>query len=103
MIRPLVIGAQNSCLSGPAFAHTIDGDWCSAQGPRGPTTTIPSGTASQGNYHWHQFDYVVPASDADAGSEIHLQLLSEDFMILTRMKDGKASEPAMWNRCQVSP
>ena len=103
MIRPLVIGAQTSCLSGPAFAHTIDGDWCSAQGPRGPTITIPSGTAAQGNYHRHQFDYVAPASDAVTGSEIHLQLLSEDFMILTRMKDGKVSEPAMRNRCQVPP
>ena len=105
MLRAFAFAVFTFILVEPAMADAIDGDWCGEKGLRlsikGPEITTPSGAKLLGNYHRHNFDYSAPAGDADAGLEIHLQLLSEEYMNFTRMKDGKSSEPELWRRCEV--
>ena len=106
MLRAVAFAAFACVMMEPAMADAIDGDWCGDKGLRlsikGPEITTPSGATLSGNYHRHNFDYAAPASDADAGLEIHLQLLSEEYMNFTRIKDGKTSEPELWRRCEVT-
>jgi hypothetical protein len=68
---------------------------------RGPEITTPSGVTLKGNYHRHEFSYIAPPGDADAGTQIDLRLLSEEFMNLYRLKDGTPGEPELWRRCKV--
>ncbi len=94
-------------LTTPAAADAIDGDWCSAEGRHltihGPEITTPDRTTVQGNYRRHEFMYVVPPKDKDAGTTIYMQLLSEEEMNLYRLDSaGKPGEPALWKRCEVT-
>jgi hypothetical protein len=93
-------------LTTPAAADAIDGDWCSSEGKHltihGPEITTPNRTTLKGNYHRHEFMYVSPAGDVDAGITIYLQLYSEEEMNFYRVgPDGKPGEPALWKRCEV--
>jgi len=105
MLRACAVAAFAFVLAGPAVADAIDGDWCSGKGLhltiRGPEITTPSGVTLKGNYHRHEFSYTAPPGDADAGTQIDLRLLSEEFMNLYRLKDGTPGEPELWRRCKV--
>ncbi len=86
--------------TGPLRADAIDGSWCF--GTRyleiqGPSITTPAGSKLVGDYSRHSFRYVVPAPEADAGSEVSMQLFSEELMQLTRKG---AAEPEAWRRCK---
>ena len=69
-----------SCLSAPARADVIDGDWCNAAGRqmtiRGPEITTPGGKQARGDYTRHSFSYVVPAGEAGAGETVSIILRS---------------------------
>ena len=105
MFRACAVAAFVFVLAEPAVADAIDGDWCGAKGLRlsirGPEITTPSGVTLRGDYHRHQFSYTAPPGDADAGVQIDLRLLSEEWMNLYRLKDGKPGEPELWRRCKV--
>jgi hypothetical protein len=105
MFRACAVAAFLCVLANPAVADAIDGDWCGGKGLhlsiKGPEITTPSGVTLKGNYHRHEFAYTAPPGDADAGRQISLKLLSEEFMNLYRLKDGKPGEPELWRRCEV--
>jgi hypothetical protein len=92
-------------LAPPALADRIDGDWCFPDGRRfsirGPAIVTPSGTSTTGDYSRHHFDYVVPASDPDAGKTVDMRLVNENTVYL--WLGGVASEteapPQVWHRC----
>jgi hypothetical protein len=90
-------------LATAAHADRIDGEWCfSTQSLQieGPTIRTPGGAKISGTYSRHNFSYVVPAPEPEAGAEIDMQLLSEEAMVLTRKKGGKPEET--WKRCRVT-
>jgi hypothetical protein len=85
----------------PALADAIDGEWClgaSHFAIQGPSILTPGGNRIEGNYTRHAFAYVVPASEAGAGSQIDMLLLNEETIQLTRK--GQASPPEIWRRCK---
>lgn len=86
-----------------AIADAIDGEWCSAKGEnlliRGPKIRLPSGAEIDGIYHRHEFAYQPPAGEAHAGETAYLELLDEEEMLFRWIKDGAASEPDLWKRC----
>jgi hypothetical protein len=106
MFRACAVSVFILLCSAPAFADAIDGDWCGGDGKhltiKGPEIKIPSGAVIQGNYRRHQFSYVNPAGEADAGMQIFLQLLNEEQMNFYRVKDGKPGEAELWQRCQIT-
>ena len=89
----------------PAFADRIDGEWCSRDGHqltiKGPEITTPLGVTLQGNYGRHDFAYVAPAGDAEAGTQMYLRLLGETAMDFYRVRDGQLGEPEPWRRCEL--
>jgi hypothetical protein len=83
----------------PAKADAIDGQWCLSSSHleiNGPNIRTPGGNLIVGNYDRHGFRYVVPANEADAGSEVVMVLLNEETVRLTR----GASPPEIWQRCK---
>ncbi len=86
-----------------ALADAIDGEWCSAKGEslmiRGPSIRLPSGAEIQGLYRRHEFAYQPPAGEAHAGETAYLEMLGEEDMLFRWIKDGQASEPEAWKRC----
>ncbi len=105
MFRACAVAAFLFVLASPAVADAIDGDWCGGKGQhltiKGPEITTPSGVTLKGNYDRHAFAYSAPPGEDDAGKEIFLKLLSEDFMNFYHVKDGKPGEPELWRRCEV--
>jgi hypothetical protein len=105
MARQLLAASLFLLSAAPALADAIDGDWC-AGGRRlminGPEITTPGGTTMQGNYARHQFSYLAPKGDDDAGAQVFLDLLSEKAMNSYHVIDGKLSEPTLWKRCQIT-
>jgi hypothetical protein len=95
--------ASLTMFASPALADAIDGDWCSGAGSErfsiaGPNITTPTGTRTTGDYSRHAFAYVVPDGDPGAGSEVRMQLLSEEEV---RVVVG-GSSPEIWRRCQLN-
>jgi hypothetical protein len=89
----------------PANADAIDGDWC-AGGKRlsinGEQIVTPSGVTVEGTYRRHEYIFVVPKGEADAGAQIYLNLISDDEMNYYRLTNGKPGEPVLWKRCQIT-
>jgi hypothetical protein len=99
----LLTGLAVVALSAPARADKIDGEWCFASQSLqidGPSIRTPGGNQIKGDYSRHNFSYVVPSSEPEAGAEIAMQLLSEEAMTLSRRKGGKPEET--WRRCKVT-
>ena len=83
----------------PARADAIDGQWCLGSSHfeiSGRNIRTPGGNAITGNYDRHGFDYVVPANEEGAGTQIVMALLNEETVRLTR----GASAPETWKRCK---
>ena len=94
-------GAALLLAGGPALADAIDGDWCHAGLSlriEGPKIRTPGGSQIEGRYARHDFSYVVPAAEPEAGAEIEMQLLSEETMSLARKNAAKPAET--WRRCK---
>jgi hypothetical protein len=83
----------------PARADAIDGQWCLGGSHfeiNGQNIRTPGGNTITGNYDRHGFDYVVPANEEGAGTQIVMALLNEETVRLTR----GASAPETWKRCK---
>jgi hypothetical protein len=98
-----VLAAASLLPATPAMADAIDGDWC--HGPAslridGPDVHTPGGKDIKGDYDRHAFHYIVPAGEKDEGSEILIQLMSDDEMVLIRRISGADSPAETWQRCQ---
>lgn len=97
----LAAGTISACLSGPAFADAIDGNWCHQDGRRfsirGPEIVTPGGKAVQGNYSRHYYSYVPPPPERGAGRPINMTLMNENTV---HLQYGEASgPPEVWLRC----
>jgi hypothetical protein len=106
MFRIALVAFAAVLIATPALADRIDGDWCDAQGAHlsinGPEITLPSRVTLQGDYRRHTFAYVAPAGESDAGKQIYMQQLDDEHMNYYRVKDGKAGEPELWRRCEIT-
>src|SRR5579871_4271504 len=90
----------------PAFADTIDGNWCSAGGRRivisGPAIVTPGGTHMTGNYSRHFFSYEAPASDPEQGQRVAMTLLNENTVAIvwdSAAPRQSAQADEIWHRC----
>ena len=101
-MRKMLLACVAILIATPALADAIDGHWCSPDGRhlliKGRAITTPGGTQLEGNYSRHAFSYVAPASDADAGATIRMQLAGET-RVYVRI-DGAGGEPQLWRRCE---
>jgi hypothetical protein len=90
----------------PAAADAIDGDWCGPEGKRlnikGPEIITPGGITMQGEYGRHEFIYVAPKEDKDAGKQVFLRLISEEEMNFYHVTGESLSAPELWKRCQIT-
>lgn len=103
MTRSLIFAALLSLAAAPAFADSIDGNWCHEKGAKrfsitGPSIVTPAGSKTTGNYTRHAFSYIVPPGDPGAGTTINMVLMGEEHV---QVKEGAAS-PEVWNRCGPS-
>ncbi|MEO6608924.1 MAG: hypothetical protein ABIN69_10690 [Aestuariivirga sp.] len=93
-------------LPSVAHADAIDGSWCGEHGGHisidGPTLVIVGKSPIVGHYRRHDFSYVVPAGEADAGKLVYMQLLDEEDMQSFVMEDGKPGAQENWKRCAVT-
>ncbi len=103
-LQLLLFGSALAILlacAGPARADAIDGNWCAPDGRTlaidGPRLITPGGAAITGEYNRHGFAYVVPASEAGAGSRVIMVLLNEETV---RISAGL--KPEIWHRCDVT-
>jgi hypothetical protein len=89
-----------------ALADAIDGEWCSHAGEnlliKGPRIRLPSGAEIDGLYRRHEFSFDAPPGDPHAGETAYLELLSEEDMLFRWIRNGLASEPELWRRCNVT-
>lgn len=103
-VRIAVIASLGIIAAAPARADAIDGDWCYSSTSfriEGPAITTPGGNRLQGRYARHDFDYVVPAGEAEAGSHVRMRLIDEETLSLTRVPPAGAAAPAeIWKRCK---
>ena len=97
---PVVVIAAG--LSASAKADAIDGNWCSAEGLhiliKGKQVTTPSGIKMEGDYGRHDFSFIIPAAEPDAGSKMMMRLSGETRVYVSIA--GKAAEPQLWKRCE---
>ena len=99
--RLLIAAGMLAASFGLAHADAIDGQWCLGAAHfaiDGPSIRTPGGNQVRGNYSRHGFDYTVPANESGGGGEIHMVLLNEDTVELTRK--GQSSAPEVWRRCK---
>ncbi|MSO70495.1 MAG: hypothetical protein EXQ88_00505 [Alphaproteobacteria bacterium] len=87
--------------SGAAWADAIDGDWCSSKSRRqlniqGRVIITPAGERVDGRYDRHNFDYLAPTGELEAGRHIWMRLVNETMMLF--LVDGETT-PEVWNRC----
>ncbi|MEK9645629.1 MAG: hypothetical protein VW547_08795 [Alphaproteobacteria bacterium] len=89
----------------PAAADAIDGNWCNGAKRleiAGPTIVTPGGNRIQGDYGRHDFSYIVPGGEENAGKRVDMDLWGDDDMQLWpngRTPDPKAGGAQMWKRC----
>jgi len=93
-----LIGAV--ALAVPAWADSIDGNWCTESGLRmtiqGPSFVSPGGARMQGDYSRHGFSYTAPSGEPGAGGRVELVLQSEN---LVRAQAASGSIDPTWRRC----
>jgi hypothetical protein len=101
VLRFLILSTVLAILATPAMADAIDGDWCAKIGRHlnidGANLKTPGGNNIIGDYDRHGFTYVVPKGEVHASKTIHMQMQSEQLMLLT-LPGGSVEK---WNRCEV--
>lgn len=91
--------------AGPVAADAIDGNWCNGAKRleiAGATIVTPGGNRIEGDYGRHDFSYIVPAGEENAGKRVDMDLWGDDDMQLWptgRAADPKAGGAQMWKRC----
>ena len=85
----------------PAWADSLDGDWCNEVDGKltidGSTIITPAGRKITGTYGRHRFEYDAPAGGWNGGDLIVIQQFSE-----TRMQLQAGEKPASdWKPCQI--
>jgi hypothetical protein len=94
--------------AGPIRADTIDGEWCTTSGKQlsiaGPQIVTPLGNRLQGVYHRHDFSYVVPAPEPEAGQTVQMVLVNEQTvhsrLVASAAPPGQTPDPVLvWVRC----
>jgi hypothetical protein len=85
----------------PALADAIDGDWCASKTRRqlniqGPVIVTPAGERVNGYYDRHNFSYLAPTGELEAGRQIQMRLVNDNVMLF--LAEGDAA-PEVWNRC----
>ncbi|MCP8938779.1 hypothetical protein NK718_09660 [Alsobacter sp. SYSU M60028] len=87
--------------SAPAWADSVDGNWCDEKGRtlsiEGYTILTPGGHKTQGDYSRHRFSYVVPNAEPDEGSPVSMLLINENTM---RATTGQQPGSVIWTRCE---
>jgi hypothetical protein len=93
-------GVLAAAAPSPARADAIDGNWCAGDGRsftiQGSSITTPEGHQITGDYHRHNFAYVIPSGETDAGSKVLMILLNEQTVRIT-----EGLKPDIWHRCDV--
>jgi hypothetical protein len=113
MMRKLIPAAAG-LLSAAAFlapgavrADAIDGNWCLENSKKfmtidGVKVVTPGGSATEGNYSRHAFDYVIPPPEPEAGTVIGMLLANENTVYLKVgskvVRRGEAGVE-IWHRC----
>lgn len=87
-------------LAQPAWADSIDGEWCSPEGGKrltidGPTLRTPGGKTIQADYRKYSVTYTAPAGDWEAGQTIDLQFVRRVGVRVT-VRGGAES---IWKTC----
>jgi hypothetical protein len=99
----LAAAAAIIAFASPAFADVIDGTWCfkdQSLSIDGPKIITPGRNAITGNYQRHAFDYMVPASERDAGAMVHMILLNENTVNLwVGAAYPESGSVQVWLRC----
>lgn len=99
-MRKLTLASLLLLLATPAYADAIDGAWCREPALRlmisGPTIVTPRGARLQGNYDRHNFSYVIPAGEPNAGATMQMHLLGEELM---QSRIGESGAIDSWRRC----
>ena len=90
--------------TGVARADAIDGDWCNQDGSQvfidGNSIRLTDGTVVAGTYTRHQFSYVAPPGDFEAGKEILFVQRSEEEMRRVRDPQAMPEHADIWQRCR---
>jgi hypothetical protein len=94
-------------IPGVARADAIDGNWCLENTKKfmtidGVKIVTPGGSATEGNYSRHAFDYVIPPLEPQAGTVVGMLLANENTIYLkVGSKVVGRGEPGteIWHRC----
>ena len=65
---------------------------------KGKQVVTPSGVQMEGDYGRHDFSFIIPAAEPDAGLKMQMRLAGETRVYVTIA--GKAGEPQVWKRCE---
>ena len=99
-----LLAAMLMLAAGPARADAIDGHWCAEDGRHlsisGPAITTPGGRHMRGNYRRHDFSYVIPAEEPNAGATTAMTLINDDELRLRVQIDAAKTET--WRRCDFT-
>jgi hypothetical protein len=105
-VKTIIAALALSALVQPAFADSIDGNWCHNDGRRltirGPEIVTPGGKQMEGTYSRHYFNYTVPAPEPGAGETVFMTLANENTVYLRRGEQATGSPQETWVRCQPS-
>jgi len=98
-IRLFLAVGSALCLASPAFADSIDGDWCAPEGGKsltidGPRLRTPGGRTITSDYRKYSVTYVAPEGDWQAGQTIELQFLRR---VGVRVRAGGTE--SIWQPC----
>ncbi|MGB8817534.1 MAG: hypothetical protein WCC66_06385 [Rhizobiaceae bacterium] len=89
----------------PVLADSLDGDWCNKDGAHlrieGPQIELAPGVTVVGKYARHQFSYIAPPGDQEAGAEILFVQRSEEEMRRVRDPQAMPEHEDIWRRCQT--
>jgi hypothetical protein len=103
-MRRIALSLPFILLAFAAHADAIDGDWCNDDGSHvridGPKIELNSSKIVEGNYTRHEFTYIVPEGEWEAGVEVRFRQSSEELMRRMRKPDVMPEHSDLWRRCQ---
>ncbi len=113
MLVVVLAGLFLGLPGGSAYADSIDGDWCHADGRRfsidGPKFVTPGGNRIEGDYGYYSFAYRIPKPEAGAGLTVSMVFIDDDTLHVTLGKSAAAEaykgvSPGgpleVWHRCR---